>query len=127
MARRTAGGWTEAASHGEETSRHCQRRDAGLVRLVEPNAGFIGKPLARNPGKRCFRYSRPNGRGDEVAGLDIDPVRVASSVLRSRFFDSRGFAGHAAGSTHAEGWASALMSRLLPCMASAGLVAQKPR
>ena len=92
-------------------------------RLAELSVDFGRKLFAREP---RFRYRTPDLSDTTVVGLDADAVYEVSSLDLTTFFRNRGYAVHNVGSTYGEGVASQLVPRLLPYMASVGLVVQKP-
>ena len=94
-----------------------------LPRLAELSADFVGKLFAREP---RYRYRTPDLSDQVVVGLDADAVYEVSSLDLTTFFRNRGYTVHNVGATYGNGTASRLVPRLLPYLASLGLVVQKP-
>jgi ubiquinone/menaquinone biosynthesis C-methylase UbiE len=94
-----------------------------IPRLVELSADFVRKLFAREP---RFHYRTPDLSDTVVVGLDADAVYEVSSLDLTTFFRNRGYTVHNVGATYGRSAASQLVPRLLPYLASIGLVVQKP-
>lgn len=94
-----------------------------VPRFFALSVDFVRKLGAREP---QFRYRVPDLSDTVQVGLDADAVYEVCSLDLTTFFRNRGYAIHSVGATHGTGAASRLLPRLLPYLASLGLVVQKP-